>query len=105
MKSLHPKGMHTLCGIELIERVSYCGIQSLLVLYLAKAFALPQAQVYVIYGAFVGLTFIVSIGAGIVADRILGLPRAVTLGGISILLGNLLLALSSPHTVYLGLSL
>lgn len=83
MKSLHPQGIYTLCSIELIERVSYCGIQSLLVLYLSKAFALPQTQVYAIYGAFVGLTFIVSIGAGIIADRILGLPRSIKLGGIA----------------------
>jgi POT family proton-dependent oligopeptide transporter len=105
IKMNQPHGLYTLCFAELVERLSYCGIQSLLVLYLLKALAIPEMQSYSVYGAFVGLTFITSIGAGIIADRVLGLRRAVSLGGVSILLGNMALALPLKHLVYPGLSL
>lgn len=101
----YPHGIYVLCSIELIERLSYCGIQALLVLFLLNVLGISETQSYVIYGAYVGLTFIVSIGAGIVADRILGLQKAICLGGISILLGNIVLVLPSAKTIYLGLSL
>jgi len=96
----HPKGLATLFTTEMWERFSYYGLRPLLVLFMSAAlldggfgFTRGQASAIVgIYGAFV---YLMSLPGGWVADRWLGLRRAIFFGAVLIALGHLSIGLSA----------
>ncbi len=92
MSGRYPKGLFFLFATEMWERFSFYGISAVLVLYLTIGLGLPDAQAALTSGAYMAFTFMSPILGGLVADRVLGLRYSVTLGGVLILLGNLVLA-------------
>src|SRR6187549_1747698 len=103
----HPRGLSTLFFTEMWERFSYYGLRPLLVLFMSATvinggygFDRTEASAIVgIYGAFV---YLMSLPGGWIADRWLGLRRAIWYGGILIAIGHLLIALSIlfAHTAF-----
>ncbi|HLA64380.1 MAG TPA: peptide MFS transporter [Rhodothermales bacterium] len=95
----HPRGLATLFFTEMWERFSYYGLRPLLVLFMAAAlseggfgFNRTEASAIVgIYGAFV---YLMSLPGGWVADRLLGLRRAIFVGACLITAGHLSIGLS-----------
>ena len=92
MTGRYPKGLFFLFATEMWERFSFYGISAVLVLYLTTGLGLPDAQAALTSGAYMAFTFMSPILGGLVADRLLGLRYSVSLGGVLILLGNLVLA-------------
>ncbi len=90
---------------EFAERFSFWGLQSLLVLYLTKSLELPNNKAYLVYGTFTAFTFALSILGGLVADLFLSFRKALTLGAILAMLGNIFLVFSALRATYLGLAL
>lgn len=90
---------------EFCQRFSYWGIQSILVLYLAKELSFSQSGVFILYGAFTALTFAVSILGGIIADQFLGSKRMVLIGIVGGIAGNTLLGVFEQRFLYISLSL
>ncbi|MDG2521216.1 peptide MFS transporter [Caulobacter segnis] len=91
-----PAGVYVVAIAEFWERFSYYGLVALLVLFLSGAPAdgglgWTQAQALQTYGVFAGLAFCLPAAGGWLADRWLGERRGVLLGGLGILLGNLVL--------------
>src|ERR671921_1147166 len=88
----HPRGLPTLFFTEMWERFSYYGLRPLLVLFMSAAimqggygFDRTTASAIVgIYGAFV---YLMSLPGGWVADRLLGLRRAIFIGACLISAG------------------
>lgn len=102
----HPRGLAVLAATELAERFSYYGMTALLALYMTKQLLLPdhagdviglaglrslmewrgpladQAFASLIYGWYGGLVYFTPILGGMVADRLLGAKRTVTLGAL-----------------------
>ena len=109
----HPGGLATLFMTEMWERFSYYGIRGLLVLYMAAAladggFGFDRAQASAIYGIYAASVYLASLPGGWVADRWLGLQRAVFIGGVLIALGHLAIGLSAAFeqaAFFLGLVL
>ncbi|HLE57776.1 MAG TPA: peptide MFS transporter [Rhodothermia bacterium] len=101
----HPHGLSTLFFTEMWERFSYYGLRPLLVLFMSATvmnggygFDRTQASAIVgIYGAFV---YLMSLPGGWVADRLLGLRRAIFIGAALISSGHICIGLSG----LLGLS-
>ncbi|MGH7468968.1 MAG: peptide MFS transporter [Longimicrobiales bacterium] len=96
----HPRGLSTLFFTEMWERFSYYGIRPLLVLYMTAAlvdggFGFERTQAASIVGIYAACVYLASLPGGWVADRWLGLRRAIWYGGILISLGHLSIALSS----------
>ncbi|HEV2736539.1 MAG TPA: peptide MFS transporter [Longimicrobiaceae bacterium] len=95
----HPRGLATLFFTEMWERFSYYGLRPLLVLFMAAALAeggfgfdrTQASSIVGIYGAFV---YLMSLPGGWVADRLLGLRRAIFIGAVLISLGHLSIGLS-----------
>jgi POT family proton-dependent oligopeptide transporter len=92
MTGRYPKGLFFLFATEMWERFSFYGISAVLVLYLTTGLGLPDAQAALTSGAYMAFTFMSPILGGLIADRLLGLRYSVSLGGVLILLGNLVLA-------------
>jgi POT family proton-dependent oligopeptide transporter len=114
----HPRGLGYLAFTEAWERFSYYGMQSLLVLYMVDKLLHPghiehiagfvpfrhvlesvyrgplsvQALASAIFGLYTGLVYLTPIGGGLLADRVLGRTRTVTLGALLMAVGQFLIA-------------
>src|SRR3954467_9877649 len=88
----HPQGLFLLFFLEMWERFSYYGMRAILVFYLTKHFLFTKDHSYAVYGAYTSLVYITPVIGGYLADRYLGARKAVTVGGIFIVIGHLLIA-------------
>ncbi len=84
----HPKGLYVCFFTEMWERFSFYGMKALLFLYLTKYHLFGDAPSYELLGAYGGLVYAVPAIGGIVADRWLGMRKAVVLGAILLCLGH-----------------
>src|SRR5207237_511506 len=106
----HPWGLSTLFFTEMWERFSYYGMRALLILFMtapvaAGGLGFDTAKAGPIYALYVSSVYLLSLPGGWVADRVLGLRRAVFAGGVIIMSGHICLAIPSMSTFYLGLVL
>ena len=96
----HPRGLSTLFFTEMWERFSFYGIRPLLVLFMSAAiidggFGIERTQASAIVGIYAASVYLASLPGGWVADRLLGLRRAILLGAFLISLGHISIGLSS----------
>jgi POT family proton-dependent oligopeptide transporter len=105
----HPVGIFVLFGTEMGERFTYYGMRALLLLFLVAAveqggFGIDDRTAAAIYGLYTAAVYLVAWPGGWIADRLLGAQRAVLYGGSLIALGNFMLFVPGPPTLfYLGL--
>lgn len=107
----HPRGLVTLFMTEFFERFTYYGMRALLVLFLVAAttadnagFGLSREAAGAIYGLYASSVYLGSLPGGWIADRLIGQRKAVFSGGCFIMLGNFMLAIPGPQSLfYLGL--
>ena len=95
----HPRGLSTLFFTEMWERFSYYGIRPLLVLFMTAAlmdggFGFERTQASAIVGIYAASVYLASLPGGWIADRLLGLRRAIMLGAVLITSGHLMIGLS-----------
>lgn len=110
----HPKGLSTLFLTEMWERFSYYGLRPLLVLFMSAAlmeggFGFDRGQASAIVGIYGASVYLASLPGGWIADRLLGLRRAILYGAICISAGHISIGLSAfaggKLTFFLGLIL
>jgi POT family proton-dependent oligopeptide transporter len=113
----HPRGLLFIGCTELWERISFHGMQALLVLYMVERLLLPghvenivgfrgfraaiesvtgplssQALASQIFGLYVGFVYLMPVFGGLLGDRVLGRRRAVALGAILMTAGHFCMA-------------
>ncbi len=96
----HPRGLPTLFFTEMWERFSYYGLRPLLVLFMSAAlldggFGFDRGQASAIVGIYGASVYLASLPGGWIADRLLGLRRAILYGAICISAGHISIGLSS----------
>jgi POT family proton-dependent oligopeptide transporter len=107
----HPKGLYLLFFTEMWERFSYYGMRAILILYLTKKFiegglGMDPAQATLLYGYFTGLVYFTPLIGGWLADKYIGKRNAITIGGITMMLGQFaLFGMNNMTGLYLGLFL
>ncbi|HYW07242.1 MAG TPA: peptide MFS transporter [Longimicrobium sp.] len=114
----HPRGLATLFGTEMWERFSFYGLRPLLVLFMAAAlteggFGFDRGEASAIVGIYGASVYLASLPGGWIADRLLGLQRAIFIGAVLITGGHLSIGLSGfagpgtagKATFFLGLIL
>ncbi|WP_213437762.1 MULTISPECIES: peptide MFS transporter [Lysobacteraceae] len=84
----HPKGVFVCFFTEMWERFSFYGMKALLLLYLLKHHRFNDDAGYELIGAYGGLVYAVPVIGGLLADRWLGMRKAVVLGGVLLCLGH-----------------
>jgi POT family proton-dependent oligopeptide transporter len=94
-----PVGLSTLFFTEMWERFSFYGIRPLLVLFMTAAitsggFGFDRETASSIVGIYAACVYLTALPGGWIADRLLGLRRAIWYGGVLIALGHLSIALS-----------
>jgi POT family proton-dependent oligopeptide transporter len=95
----HPIGLGTLFFTEMWERFSFYGLRPLLILFMSAAlldggFGFDRTQASAIVGIYAASVYLASLPGGWIADRWLGLRRAVSVGAVLITLGHLCIGLS-----------
>ncbi len=108
-KERHPIGLYVLFSTELWERFSFYTMLSLLALYLNAAvsaggmgWSLPDAQKTV--ATYLFLVYAGPVLGGWVADRFTGARLAVTIGGIIMAVGHLLMAFPTVPLLFCALA-
>lgn len=96
----HPKGLYVLFTTEMWERFNFYGMRALLTLFLVNALAFREDEASIIYGGFLGLSYLTPMLGGFVADRFLGNRLCIMLGGLTMGIGQLLFFASG--SVYEG---
>lgn len=123
----HPRGLGYIAFTEAWERFSYYGMQSLLILYMVHQLLHPghiehiagfipfrhfleflyrgplavQALTSAIFGLYTGLVYLTPIGGGLMADRVLGRTRTITIGALVMAAGQFLIAFDVTFLVAL----
>ena len=123
-----PRGLVFLAGTELWERISFHGMQALLVLYMVGALLLPghvekiigfpvlrttiesvtgplsvQALASQIFGLYIGLVYFMPVVGGVIGDRVLGRRRTVALGAVLMTAGHFCMAFDASFLAAMAL--
>jgi proton-dependent oligopeptide transporter, POT family len=106
----HPAGLSTLFFTEMWERLSFYGARAFLVIYMTTAVTLggrgmSDAAGGAVLALYLSSSYLLSLPGGWIADRFLGQRRAVTVGGIGIMIGNAMLAVPIDSLFYPGLAI
>ncbi|PSL43108.1 POT family proton-dependent oligopeptide transporter [Chitinophaga niastensis] len=94
----HPKGLYILFATEMWERFNYYGMRAVLILFMTKALLFNKVFASNLYGSYTGLIYLTPLLGGYIADRYWGNSRAIIAGGIVMVIGEIILFMSS--TVY-----
>ncbi|NNF16174.1 MAG: MFS transporter, partial [Gammaproteobacteria bacterium] len=95
----HPRGLYVCFTTELWERFSFYGMKYLLLLYLTKYHLFSDAAGLDVLGAYAGLVYALPVIGGLIADRYLGMRKAVVFGGTLLSLGHILMAVEGHAAV------
>jgi proton-dependent oligopeptide transporter, POT family len=85
----HPKGLYVCFLTEMWERFSFYGMKALLFLYLTKYHLYSDDDGYLLLGTYAGLAYALPLMGGMLADKYLGMRKAVVFGGLLLVLGQL----------------
>lgn len=107
----HPKGLYLLFFTEMWERFSYYGMRAILIYYLTKTYlqgglGMDKGEATLLYGYFTGLVYFTPLIGGWLADKYLGKRLAITIGGITMMVGQFVLfGMNTMTGLYIGLLL
>jgi POT family proton-dependent oligopeptide transporter len=85
----HPMGLYVCFATEMWERFSFYGMKFLLLLYLTKYHLFSDHMGLDVLGSYAGLVYAMPVIGGLLADRYLGMRKAVVFGGCLLVLGHL----------------
>lgn len=84
----HPKGLYICFGTEMWERFSFYGMKYLLLLYLTKYHLFSDQDGLSVLGSYAALVYALPVIGGLIADRYLGMRKAVIFGGLLLVTGH-----------------
>ena len=108
-----PIGLYFLFFSEMWERFSYYGMRAILTLYMVHettdnfnpGLGWTSGEALALYGWYTMLVYVASIPGGYIADKFLGQKKSVLYGGLILIVGQSILAVSAPWAFYTGLGL
>ena len=95
MRKGHPKGLGVLFTTEMWERFNFYGMRALLTLFLANSLRMGEQEASLIYGGFLGLSYLTPMLGGYISDKYLGNRNCIILGGLTMAVGQFLLFTSA----------
>ena len=98
----HPKGVYVCFFTEMWERFSFYGMKALLLLYLTKYHLFDDGAGLDLLGAYGGLVYAIPVIGGVLADRWLGMRKAVVFGGVLLVLGHIGMAFEGKAATAFG---
>ena len=108
MSKNHPKALPFLFFSEMWERFGYYLMIGIFTLYLKDSvagFGMTEAEASDLYGTFIAFVFLTPFVGGLLADRVLGYRRSITIGGIMMGAGYCLMSIHSLTMLYVSMLL
>jgi proton-dependent oligopeptide transporter, POT family len=93
----HPKGLFVAALANMGERFGYYTMIAIFTLFIQAKYGFDAARTSHIYAIFLVFVYFLPLIGGLVADRLLGYGRTVTIGIIIMFIGYLLLAVPSKY--------
>ncbi len=93
----HPRGLFVCFATEMWERFSFYGMKYLLLLYLTKYHLFTDANGLEVLGGYAALVYAMPVIGGLLADRYLGMRKAVVFGGLLLVAGHLGMAVEGEQ--------
>jgi POT family proton-dependent oligopeptide transporter len=97
-----PKGLYICFFTEMWERFSFYGMKALLFLYLIKYHLMGDSTSYQLLGAYGGMVYAMPVIGGMLADRWLGMRKAVVAGAVLLCLGHFGMAFEGEQARVVG---
>ena len=110
-KKGHPGGLYLLFFTEMWERFSFYGMRAILLFYLTKkltegGLGMDKSEATPLYGYFMGAVYFTPLIGGWLADKFLGKRLSITIGGITMMIGQFVLfGVNNLTGLYIGLIL
>lgn len=106
----HPKALPYLFFTEMWERFGYYLMIGIFTLFLKDTvekggYEMSEADASSLYGTFIALVFLTPFIGGLLADRVLGYRRSISIGGILMGVGYLLMGFQSLPVLYTAMTL
>ena len=104
----HPQGLPFLFFAEMWERFGYYLMIGIFTLYLkdtADGFSMTEAEASDLYGTFIAFVFLTPFVGGLLADRVLGYRKSITIGGLMMGAGYCLMSVHSLTMLYVSMLL
>jgi POT family proton-dependent oligopeptide transporter len=98
----HPQGLYVCFATEMWERFSFYGMKFLLLLYLTKYHLFSDINGLEVLGGYAALVYAMPVIGGLLADRYLGMRKAVIFGGVLLALGHLGMAMEGEQARMVG---
>lgn len=107
-KGKYPKQLWHLFFVEMWERFCFYGMRGVLAIFMADkilGLALSDKDANLKYGAIQAFVYAFTFIGGIFADKILGFKKSLFFGGLVMITGNLIIAISPQEFFYIGIAL
>lgn len=105
---IHPKGLPFLFFAEMWERFGYYLMIGIFTLYLkdtVDGFSMTEAEASDLYGTFIAFVFLTPFVGGLLADRVLGYRKSITIGGLMMGAGYCLMSIHNLPMLYISMLL
>jgi POT family proton-dependent oligopeptide transporter len=99
----HPKGLFIAFFTNMGERFGYYTMLAIFVMFIQAKYGLDQAAAGQVYGIFLMIVYFFPVLGGLLADKLLGYGKTISLGLVVMFLGYLLLSLPTPMGTNFGL--
>ena len=91
----HPKGLFIAIFANMGERFGFYTMIAIFILFLQAKYGLTAASSSQVYGIFMACVYFLPVIGGLIADRLLGYGKTISVGLVTMFMGYLLLAVPS----------
>ncbi len=103
-KGKYPKQLWYLFFTEMWERFCFYGMRGVLTFFMVDQLLLKEDAANLQYGAIQAFVYAFTFIGGIFADKVLGFKKSLFFGGIVMVIGNVLIAISPGELFYYGIA-
>src|ERR1044072_1959545 len=100
-----PKALFLLFFTEFWERFGFYMAQTIFVLYITKGLFYTDVKADLLYGTYGSMLYLTPVVGGYIADRFIGYRQSIILGGLLLMTGYAVMAISTPQALFLGLGI
>lgn len=102
-KGKYPKQLLLLSLTEMWERFCFYGMRGILTIFMIEKLMIDEKAANLKYGAIQAFIYAFAFIGGLFADKILGFRKSLFFGGILMILGNFIIAISPDNFFYIGI--
>ncbi|MGV3698068.1 peptide MFS transporter [Flavobacterium sp.] len=102
-KGKYPKQLWYLFFSEMWERFSFYGMRGMLAVFMVSQLQMDETKANLQYGATQAWVYAFTFIGGLFADKILGLRKSLFWGGILMIVGSVILAISPKELFFTGI--